>query len=127
MRTRVGLLALVIGTGLAFSPVTPAFASTFTSASAHTSGDELEIDFVEHGLQPGQNYDYIGSSTSATETFQCYHPRTFTPTHRTISVTTTTFSPDVRAYVANARGVVHGFVFVIPILPPFNGCGHHLD
>jgi hypothetical protein len=42
-------------------------------------------------------------------------------------VTTTTFSPDVRSYQANDRGVVRGFVFVVPILPPFHDCGRHLE
>ena len=59
--------------------------------------------------------------------FQCYHSRTFTPTHRTISVTTTTLSPDVRSYQANGSGVVRGFVFVVPILPPFHDCGRRLE
>lgn len=35
--------------------------------------------------------------------------------------------PDVRIYQANARGVVHGFVYVYPVLPPFHGCGKGLE
>lgn len=75
----VGLLGLVWG-------VATLNASTFVSATAATEGDGLRIDFVERGLQPGQNYDYVGSFGSATETFQCYHPRTFTPTGRTFEI-----------------------------------------
>jgi hypothetical protein len=104
-----------------------ATASTFLSATAATEGDGLRIDFVEKGLQPGQNYDYVGFSSSATETFQCYHSRTFTPTGRTFSVMTTNFYPDVRIYKANKRGIVRGFVYVYPVLPPFHGCGKGLE
>lgn len=102
-------------------------ASTFSSATAITEGAGLRIDFVERGLQPGQNYDYVGFSTSATETFQCYDSRTFTPTGRTFSVMTTNVYPDVRIYQANERGVVRGFVYVYPVLPPFHGCGKGLE
>jgi hypothetical protein len=126
MVKRISFLVLIVAATVGFLPGS-ADASVFLSASAQTAGDELQITFVERGLTPGQNYDYIGSSSSATETFQCYRTRTFTPTHRKITVTTTNFSPDVRIYAANARGVVRGFVFVSPVLPPFHGCGARLE
>jgi hypothetical protein len=126
MAKRIGLLALMVATTVGLLPGT-ANASDFLSASAHAAGDGLEIDFVETGLQPGQNYDYVGSSTSATETFRCYRTKTFTPTHRTITVTTTNFYPDVRIYQADSSGRVEGFVFVYPILPPFHSCGARLE
>jgi hypothetical protein len=124
---KIRVLIPLLAVTLAMSFPGAANASEFLSATAGAAGGSLQIDFVERGLQPGQNYDYIGSSTSATEVFQCYHPRTFTPTHRTISVTTTNFYPDVRIYQANARGIVRGFVFVYPILPPFQDCGNRLE
>lgn len=123
---RFGLRLLVVGAVVWLLPGV-AYASTFLHATAQTESDELRIDFVERGLQPGQNYDYVGSSTSATEIFQCYHTRTFTPTPRTISVTTTTFVPDVRDYQANSRGVIRGFVYVEPVMPAFHNCGARLE
>ena len=45
-----------------------ALASTFFKVSAQTSGDALQINFVERGLDPGQNYGYTGSAGSVTET-----------------------------------------------------------
>jgi hypothetical protein len=127
MWRRIGLLSLLTTLAVLGLSSGIANASVFISATAQTSGESLEINFVERGLQPGQNYDYVPSSSSATETFQCYKSRTFTPTHRIITVTTANVSPDVRIYQANSRGVVRGFVFVNPVLPPFHGCGARLE
>ena len=121
-------IAVIISLTLAFALMADsAWASSFTKVSAHTSGDELEINFAEHGLEPGQNYGYTGSAGSVTETLQCYRTRTFTPTPRTIQVSTQNTSPDVRSYRANDDGVVRGFIFVYPILPSFRGCGARLE
>ncbi len=96
------------GSAGAASPPAP----KLTSVSAHTSGPELEIDFVERNLVPGQNYAYVGSSPKATETIQCYRSSTFTPLPHTYKLSTTVTVPDTRGYTANANGVVKGFVFV---------------
>jgi hypothetical protein len=119
MRRIVVLLAATVVFGV--FPVA-ANASTFTSVSANTVGDALEIDFVETGLQPGQNYAYTGSAVSVAETFQCYRSDTFTPLPRTFTVTSTTTLPDVRSYTADASGTVDGFIFLAPVLPPYKGC-----
>ena len=96
------------GSAGAASPPAP----KLTSVSAHTAGPELEIDFVERNLVPGQNYAYVGSSSKATETIQCYRSSTFTPLPHTYKLSTTVTVPDTRGYTANANGVVKGFVFV---------------
>ena len=112
---RVGVVAVILGV-LAFTGVRTAGATSaaahFTSVSAQTAGPDLEIDFVERGLTPGQNYAYVGSSTKVTETFQCYRSDTFTPLAHKFRITSFTTTPDVRGYTANANGVVRGFVFV---------------
>src|SRR5438309_550685 len=100
-------------------PVTAAPAGGTTARAA--SRTSLEVDFVERGLVPHQNYAYTGSAGTATVTFQCYRSSTFTPLRRVFAVTATTTSPDVRGYSANANGVVRGFIFVDPVLPPFAG------
>jgi hypothetical protein len=106
----VGALAtpLLAGSAGAASPPAP----KLTNVTAHTSGPELEIDFVERNLVPGQNYAYVGSSTKAIETIQCYRSSTFTPLPHTYKLSTTVTVPDTRGYTANANGVVRGFVFV---------------
>ena len=96
------------GSAGAASPPAP----KLTSVTAHTAGSELEIDFVERNLVPGQNYAYVGSSPKAIETFQCYRSSTFTPQPHTYKLSTTVTVPDPRGYTANANGVVKGFVFV---------------
>lgn len=116
----VGTLA-VTAVGFGAVPATAA-ASTFSQVSAHTVGTSLEVDFVERGLAPHQNYAYTGSAGTASVTFQCYRSSTFTPLRRVFTVSATTTSPDVRGYTANANGVVRGFIFVDPVLPPFAGC-----
>ena len=87
---------LLVGSAGAASPPAP----KLTSVTAHTAGSELEIDFVERNLVPGQNYAYVGSSPKAIETFHTY------------KLSTTVTVPDPRGYTANANGVVKGFVFV---------------
>ena len=106
----VGALATpsLAGSAGAASPPAP----KLTNVTAHTSGPELEIDFVERNLVPGQNYAYVGSSTKAIETIQCYRSSTFTPLPHTYKLSTTVTVPDTRGYTANANGVVRGFVFV---------------
>ena len=96
------------GAAGASSPPAP----TLTDVTAHTSGPELEIDFVESNLVPGQNYAYVGSSSKATLTIQCYRSSTFTPLRHTYKLSTTVTVPDTRGYTADANGVVKGFVFV---------------
>lgn len=94
----------------------PAFAAAeFRDVSAVTEGPALLISFRETGLEPGQNYAYTAAGTY-TETFQCYRNRTFTPTHKTATVSGPA-DPDPRAYTANARGVVAGFVYLWPNFP----------
>jgi hypothetical protein len=115
--------ALVTALGLAASPPAQAATAHFTKVAAATAGPELEINFVERGLQPGQNYAYTGSS-SGSETFQCYKSRTFTPTHKKITVEASS-EADPRAYQANAEGVVRGFIFedLISQIPTTFHCG----
>jgi hypothetical protein len=110
-RLGVLLAGAVVG-ALAFPGLAGAATPHFSRTSAQTSGDSLEIDFVERGLVPGQNYAYVGSSSKVTETFQCYRTSTFTPLAKTYKVTSFATTPDVRGYTANANGVVKGFVFV---------------
>ena len=92
---------------------TPASAAaSFHNVRATTEGQALLVNFVERGLVPGQNYAYTGSG-SVSETFQCYRSRTFTPLPRTLTVNGQA-SPDVRAYTADANGVVRGFIYLWP-------------
>ena len=121
LRAILRLVAVSVGCFAIVAPATAA-ASTFSRVLAHTAGDSLEIDFVEHGLAAGQNYAYTGSAGTVVETFQCYRSSTFTPLQRTFTVKATTTTPDVRGYTANANGVVRGFIFLEPVLPPFRGC-----
>ena len=90
----------------------PAFAAgTFRRVHAEAQGPSLFVTFTESGLQPGQNYAYLVSGT-ATETFQCYRSRTFTPTHKTLTLGPDAGDEDPRGYTANANGVVHGFTYL---------------
>jgi len=110
----MGVAAAMVGV-LLFAGVGGAAAAApphFTTVSAHTAGVELEVDFVERGLTPGQNYAYVASSTKLIETFQCYRSDTFTPLPHKFRLVTFNTWPDVRGYTANAAGVVKGFVFV---------------
>jgi len=111
----VALLALAGPAGATAAP-------HFSRVSAHTAGDELEIDFVERGLVPGQNYAYVASSDKVTETFQCYRTSTFTPLPHKFRVSTFNTSPDVRGYTADTSGIVRGFVFVTGVFPQVHGC-----
>jgi hypothetical protein len=112
------LVGLVAG-ALPAQAATPHFVRVVPSAA----GPELQIDFVERGLQPGQNYAYFGAS-SGSETFQCYRSRTFTPMRKTITVDGTSES-DSRVYQADAAGVVRGFIFetLITQIPTNFTCG----
>jgi hypothetical protein len=124
-RTRI-VVPVALFLGLITSGAVPAQAATahFARVVATTSGPELEVDFVERGLGPGQNYAYFGSS-SGSETYQCYKSRTFTPLPKTITVPGSTES-DSRAYQANAQGVVKGFIFedLITQIPSTFHCGN---
>ena len=115
----LSLFSALIVTGLSTASVG---SPTFDSVTALTSGDALEIGFVEHGLIPGQNYAYTGSSVAITETFQCYKSGPFTPLPRTFQVTAITSMPDVRGYTADENGDVTGFIFLGFVLKPFKGC-----
>jgi hypothetical protein len=118
----VGCLVLVAVGPASAAPVGTAAPAQFAKVSAHTAGEELEIDFVERGLTPGQNYAYVGSSSKVIETFQCYRSDTFTPLPHKFQVTTLNTSPDVRGYTADANGVVKGFVFVEGVFGTVRGC-----
>ncbi|HEX6786406.1 MAG TPA: hypothetical protein VF076_04375 [Acidimicrobiales bacterium] len=116
---RIGTVLAAITVGALAAPLLagPAGAATppppqLTNVTAHTSGPELEIDFVERNLVPGQNYAYVGSSSKAIETIQCYRSSTFTPLPHIYKLSTTVTVPDTRGYTADANGVVRGFVFV---------------
>jgi hypothetical protein len=115
-----GALAAPFVTSAAGAASPPA--PRLTSVVAHTSGPYLEIDFVERNLTPGQNYAYVGSSSKAIETFQCYRTSTFTPLPHTYKLSTTVTVPDTRGYTANANGVVKGFVFVDNGIVPRDEC-----
>ncbi len=119
------VLASALFVGLVTVGAVPAQAETahFTRVVATVAGLYLEIDFVERGLEPGQNYAYFGYSTGR-ETYRCYRTRTFTPLRKTITVEGTTES-DSRAYRANGSGVVRGFIFesLITQIPTTFHCG----
>jgi hypothetical protein len=87
-------------------------APVFRRVVSKTSGPALLIRFKEAGLQPGQNYAYTGDA-AVSETFQCYRDRTFTPTKRTVTIDDGVL-PDPRSYVADADGVVRGFIYLWP-------------
>jgi hypothetical protein len=87
-------------------------APVFRRVRATTSGPALLIRFKEAGLQPGQNYAYTGNG-AVSETFQCYRDRTFTPTKRTVTISDGV-SPDPRSYVADADGIIRGFIYLWP-------------
>jgi hypothetical protein len=115
---RLGVLLTTAAVGLlAGQGSAGAVAPHFSRTSARTAGNELEIDFVERGLVPGQNYAYVASSSKVTQTFRCYRSSTFTPLHHKFRVSTVDTSPDVRGYTADADGVVRGFVFVTGVFP----------
>jgi hypothetical protein len=102
--------------GIVVATQAPALAAaTFHDVTAVTQGPTLFITFTESGLQPGQNYAYTAAGTF-TETFRCYRDRTFTPTHRTTTVSGQA-DPDPRAYTADASGTVEGFVYLWPTFP----------
>jgi hypothetical protein len=105
----VSLVAVVVTQAPAFA------AAQFQDVTAETQGPALLISFTESGLASGQNYAYTAAG-SYTETFQCYRNRTFTPTHRTTTVSGQA-DPDPRAYTANGSGVVTGFVYLWPNFP----------
>jgi hypothetical protein len=116
---RIGMVLAAITAGALAVPLLAGSAGAatprppkLTNVTAHTSGPELEIDFVERNLVPGQNYAYVGSSSKAIETIQCYRSSTFTPLPHIYKLSTTVTVPDTRGYTANANGVVRGFVFV---------------
>jgi hypothetical protein len=119
MRSTIAVLAALAG--LALFPAA-AQASTFTAVSAQTSGSELELSFVERGLQPDQNYAYTGWAAQASETFQCYRVSSFTPVGKAFTVSAVSTTPDVRGYTANRYGVVRGFIFLDVVLPPITRC-----
>ena len=125
-KTLVTLCLLVVWTG-AGANAAQAATPHFSKVTATTSGPALEVDFVERGLQPGQNFAYFGFSTGS-ETFQCYRSRTFTPMHKTITVEGSS-EADVRAYQADADGVVRGFIFedLITQIPTTFHCGRHAE
>jgi hypothetical protein len=124
LRRRI-VLASALLLGLVAVGALPAEAATahFVRVTPSTAGPELQIDFVERGLQAGQNYAYFGAA-SGSETFQCYRTRTFTPMHKTITVDGTSES-DSRVYQADAAGVVRGFIFesLITQIPTNFTCG----
>jgi hypothetical protein len=126
---RIGMVLATITAGALVAPLLAGAAGAasppapkLTNVTAHTSGPELEIDFVERNLVPGQNYAYVGSSPKATETIQCYRSSTFTPLPHTYKLSTTVTLPDTRGYTANANGVVKGFVFVNNGIPLRDEC-----
>ena len=122
MRRAIVVISLAVLT-LGLMQVPASAAPGFTSVVATTSGPALMITFTEGGLQPGQNYAYTGDGT-VSETFQCYRTRTFTPTPRTKTITGGVL-PDPRSYVANANGVVNGYINLWPDIayPKFCGRG----
>ena len=122
MRRAIVVVTLAVLTfGLIQVPASAA--PVFRNVVATTSGPALLITFTEGGLQPGQNYAYTGDGT-VSETFQCYRTRTFTPMQRTKTITAGVL-PDPRSYVANANGVVNGFIYLNPDIAYPSFCGHH--
>ena len=107
-------LALALVLALAFAATAQAddVPQSFARVKSSTAGDGLFVKFVEVGLDPGQNYAYTGSG-SAEETFQCYRSSTFTPTPKKQTVSGGT-TPDPRAYQANRKGVIRGFIYLYP-------------
>ena len=132
MRRAIVVISLAVLTfGLVQVPASAA--PMFRNVVATTEGPSLLITFTEGGLQPGQNYAYTGDGT-VSETFQCYRTRTFTPMPRTKTITAGVL-PDPRSYVANANGVVRGFIYLWPDIaypnfcgaPPVGGCRRRLS
>ena len=120
MRRAIIVISLAVLTfGLVQVPASAA--PGFQNVVATTSGPALLITFTEAGLQPGQNYAYTGDGT-VSETFQCYRTRSFTPTPRTKTITAGVL-PDPRSYVANANGVVNGFIYLNPDIAYPQFCG----
>jgi hypothetical protein len=91
----------------------------FTKVSAQNAGEELMINFTEAGLQPGQNYAYSGTATSATESYRCYTDDTFLPRRKHFTKSAIAFSADPRGYTANTHGVVRGFYYIDLVTAPF--------
>jgi hypothetical protein len=116
----VGALSVLI----VIATQAPAFAASgFHDVTAATEGPDLLVTFRETGLQPGQNYAYIAAGTY-TETFVCYRDRTFTPTHKSATISGAA-GQDPRVYTANDRGVVRGFVSLWPYGPWPRFCPAH--
>lgn len=109
-RASIVFSLLVVTLGLIQVPASAA--PVFRRVRATASGPTLLIRFKEAGLQPGQNYAYTGDG-AVSETFQCYRDRTFTPTKRTVTINDGVI-PDPRSYVANANGIVRGFIYLWP-------------
>lgn len=118
-------LALVLALVFAATAQASEVPQSFAKVKASTAGDGLFVKFVEVGLDPGQNYAYTGSG-SAQETFQCYRSSSFTPTHRKRTFDGGT-SPDPRAYQANDKGVVRGFIYLYPDISWPDFCTKHQE
>ena len=111
MRRAIAVTCLAVLT-LAMTGMPASAAPVFRRVVPTAEGPSLLITFKEAGLQPGQNYAYTGAG-AVSETFQCYRDRTFTPTKRTVTIAGAV-SPDPRSYVANADGIVRGFIYMWP-------------
>ena len=111
MRRAIAVTCLAVIT-LAMTEMPALAAPVFRRVVPTTEGPSLLITFKEAGLQPGQNYAYTGAG-AVSETFQCYRDRTFTPTRRTATISGAV-SPDPRSYVADANGIVRGFIYLWP-------------
>lgn len=126
--------ALAIAATIAAMAAAPAQASAATphyaSITAATEGSELNVTFVERGLDPGQNYAYTGYAQRASETFRCYWSSSFTPANKKYTLKTTNTEGSPFGYTANASGVVRGHFLIDPILPPTpprDRCGKHQE
>jgi hypothetical protein len=126
--------ALVAAMSIAALAVAPAHAGAatphYTSVSAATEGPELNVTFVERGLDPGQNYAYTGSAQYAKERFRCYWSSSFTPANKGYTLETTTTVGSAFGYTANAAGVVRGHFLIDAVLPPTparDRCNRHQE
>lgn len=126
------LLVAVLGVVTAMAAPAAARAATphYTSVSAVTEGPELDVSFVERGLEPGQNYAYTGSAGRAAERFRCYWSNSFTPANKAYTLRTTTTVGSPFGYTANRNGVVRGHFLIDPVLPPVpprDRCARHQE
>src|SRR5689334_3820579 len=108
MKQALGIAIVVAATAMAAPVAAGAVTPHYASVTAATEGSELNVTFVERGLDPGQNYAYTGSAQKAAEVFRCYWTSSFMPASKKYTLKTTNTVGSPFGYTANAEGVVRG-------------------